>query len=106
MTPEDYTSALSRIEAMPDSATSLPGLWDLRRCDFGNITGYDVRTLVRLKGRNAFRRAARSAIVVNSEVGFGMARMFQIQQDVEKVADESAVGIFHDVDEAVTWLLQ
>lgn len=104
LTPEGFDDLLGQIAALPGDAPRLPALWDVRNLDFGHTSSQDVRSMVRVRARHPARHAARAAILVGSEVGFGMMRMFQIQQDADRIADETLVGIFYTEEDAVAWL--
>ena len=72
-------------------------LADLRDVTSLAVTSAGVRQQVR---ETPFGAGSRRALVVGSDVAFGMARMFQILQD-ESVAD---VEIFRELDDALAWL--
>ena len=54
----------------------------------------------RLAGAGFFAKGARRAIVVNSDVAFGLARMFQMHSD----HSGEQIEIFRDLDKARQWL--
>lgn len=61
------------------------------------VTAAGIREMTLL---NPFGAGARRALVVKSDVAFGMARMYQIMRDDSP--DE--VEIFRDLDRALEWL--
>ena len=72
-------------------------LYDFSGVTEVRITGDGLRELSR---QSPFHKEARRAIVVDSEVAFGMARMFQISGDRET----SEFQIFRDREIALRWL--
>jgi len=71
-------------------------------CDFRDVTEVraDAAAIRELAALNPFGAGARRALVVSSDVVFGMARMYQIL--TETSPDEFEV--FRDLDEALKWL--
>lgn len=60
----------------------------------------DSEAMHNLAGSDPFDRRARRAIVVDSDVVFGLARMYQMLLNL----DEEYCRIFRDVDDARRWL--
>lgn len=77
-------------------------LWDLRDFDFGMISPKTISAFVEGASEHAHKRIGlKTGIVVTSEVGFGMMRMLQI---LGENRFESELGVFRNMDEAVTWI--
>ena len=72
-------------------------LYDFTDVTEVRVTGHGVRELARA---SPFGRDARRAIVVGSDIAFGMVRMFQIVSDRERPEFQ----IFRDRETALHWL--
>jgi len=55
-----------------------------------------------LKEKNELRPKGRTALVVHTEVHFGLARMFESLYTARELSSE--IGIFRSMDEAYAWL--
>ena len=75
-----------------------PQLDDLRGADMVHITADCIRTLA--KTRVASKRAAKRALVVGSDVAYGLARMLQALRE----GSRPEIRVFRDVDQALGWL--
>ena len=77
-------------------------LWDVRRFPFETLNADGVRTMVQDGAQLSTGRAGlRTAILVESDLGFGMMRM------LEMIADEILefeIGVFRSEKTAVAWL--
>ncbi len=82
----------------PRFAPDFSQLYDLTAVTEIGLTPTGMRALA---NRSPFDRDARRAIVVSSDVAFGMARMYQMIAD----SDPTQFRIFRDVNEAFAWLL-
>ena len=77
-------------------------LWDVRALNFKDISPEKIRLFTdRIQPVTKIREGLKTAIVVNSDLSFGMTRMFQLQYN-EKI--NIYTEIFKDKDEAVNWL--
>jgi hypothetical protein len=74
-------------------------LWDLTQ-----VTKVDLTTeeLHRLAGRSIFSSASRRAIVVSSDLVFGLSRMFEIFRET---LGEKGIRVFRNFDDALDWVL-
>jgi hypothetical protein len=91
---------LAHVRALiadPRFARNFHQLIDLRDVTNVQFTASTVEELVRL---NPFGAGARRAVVITSDVVFGMARMYQILSD--ESPDE--LQIFRKMDDALQWL--
>jgi len=77
-------------------------LWDMTLFDFQSIDSHSIRSLVR-KGipLSKKRFGLKTAILVNSDLAFGMMQMLQLLAH-EQVKVE--IGVFRDKDQATKWL--
>ncbi len=82
------------LEMQPDFSL----LIDLRQAKGGNVTIVGVRALAGLP--LVLSPASRRAVVVPSDFGFGMARMYESLRDERY----GAMQVFRDFDEALRWV--
>jgi len=76
--------------------------WDLRLFDFTSIDAQSIRSFLGPAAPlSETRRGLKTAILVDSDVGFGMMRMLQILSE-GKIQIE--LGVFRDRTEAFAWL--
>lgn len=86
----------------PTIAPGLPVLVDNRKVDPADSIE-TIRRIAAIVQNNAERlRCSRTALLVGSDVQYGMARMFMAL--TEPIHPDTAV--FRDYDEALTWLLE
>lgn len=79
-----------------------PVLWDLRAFDFSTIKCVDVSAFLdSSKQFSAKREGCRTAIVVGSELGFGIARMISSLADGQL---EFQMAVFRSEPDAINWL--
>ena len=97
LTDRELLAHVRALTADPRFAQNFCQLGDLRDVTDVQITAATIREMVRL---NPFWAGARRALVVTSDVVFGMARMYQILRD--ESPDE--LEIFREMDGALQWL--
>ena len=103
VTDDEMVRCVADLRADPALEPNMNTLSDMRDIDVA-FTSEGVSRLVTVMRNSADRRvAARAAIVVNSEVAFGMGRMFELRAEQ---ADELSIRIFRDMAEALEWLDQ
>lgn len=88
-----YAAALGAIRTSSRASPSSPTRAESRI----DVSSAAVELLVDV---NPYGAGSRTAVVVSSDVAFGMARMYQIRRS--SAPDE--VGVFRDVREAWRWL--
>jgi hypothetical protein len=71
--------------------------------DFTHITELrvDSEDVRRLAERNVFSSTSRRAFVVQNDLQYGLARMFEIHRDI---AGETGIRVFRNLDEALSWI--
>jgi hypothetical protein len=74
-------------------------LWDLTHVTKADLTSEDLRTLSQ---RSIFARDSRRAILVNADVVFGLARMFEAFREY---FGEEGIRVFRNLDDALEWVL-
>lgn len=97
LTDEDLLGHQRRLMRDADFRSHLNQLWDLHDLDRIDISANAIRTLAR---NNPFGNGSRRALVVDSPLSYGLARMFQVYAD--ESPDE--VEIFKDHGTAIDWL--
>jgi len=97
VTDRELLAHVRALTADPRFAPHFRQLADLRDGTDMQVTASTIREMVRL---NPFWAGARRALVVTSDVVFGMARMYQLLRD--ESPDE--LQIFRKVDDALQWL--
>jgi len=77
-------------------------VWDLSHFDFMSVDARTLRLFVERAAKMSTKRKGRkTALVVQSEVGFGMMRMLQILAE-DKV--QVTFGVFRDLAGALRWV--
>jgi len=87
-----------KLRKDPDFAPSFSQLFDVTHVTDVQLTAEDVRTLAR---RSVFSPDSRRAILVNSDLKFGLARMFEVLRDT---MGEKGIRVFRNLDEALEWI--
>ena len=102
LTLEEYRSSLEKIvqskEYPPDTRT----LWDLRELDFSQIDRNFEESLINISKKFPSRGSPRIAFIVESDLAFGMVRMFETLAD--RLGYQTMV--FRSFSEGENWLLQ
>lgn len=83
-------------EYPPDAKT----LWDIRELDFTQVDASFVRQLLSIQRTFPERGSAQLALVVSNDLGFGMARMFEMLTHNMP----HHIRVFRDFDAAEVWL--
>ena len=94
----DLLSLAIDIENDPEVKPDFSMLVDVRRADVRNVTSAGVRALA--DRPLALSPASRRGIVVPSELGFGMARVYEALRN----AESGAIRVFRDYEEAQRWV--
>ena len=97
VTDRELLAHVRALTADPRFARNFHQLADLRDVTGVQVTAATIKEMARL---NPFGAGARRALVVTSDVVFGMARMYQILRD--ESPDE--FEIFRKLDDALLWL--
>jgi hypothetical protein len=97
VTDRELLAHVRALTADPRFARNFRQPADRRDVTDVQVTASTIREMVRL---NPFGAGARRALVITSDVVFGMARMYQILRD--ESLDE--LQIFRKMDDALQWL--
>ena len=98
-TLEDF---LDYVKQHIDEWTEYQVMWDLSALDFARIDSSSIRNLIR-KGQEVSRKRSgmKTAFLVESDLGFGMMRMFQLIADQDIDIEFS---VFRNSEDAICWL--
>ncbi len=102
-TVEGFAAALAAILAHVDFRSGMPCLWDSRdTTNIGDLSGSDIRQIGVIMAANASRRGSgKTAVVVSGDLGFGMARMYELVTEGDRA---NTFRVFRDMEQARTWL--
>ena len=101
ITDEEMVRCISTLRADPRLEPDMNTLSDMREIEVGFTSTGVARMLDVMEKTADRRRSARSAIVVSTDLAFGMGRMVELQSD-ERV--DPTFRIFRDMDAALEWL--
>jgi hypothetical protein len=101
LTDEEMAECVSALREDSCLEPDMNTLADMREIEVA-FTAQGVRTMIEIMMRSAKRRsAANAAIVVSTDVAFGMGRMLELQADG---IVEPSFRIFRDLAAACDWL--
>jgi hypothetical protein len=95
---QELLSLAGLLENAPEIGSDFSLLIDLRQANGENVTSVGVRALAARP--LVLSSASRRAVVVPSDLGFGMARMYDMLSD----SRGGATRVFRDYDEARRWV--
>lgn len=102
VTAVELGSAFKRLERHRHYRDGMPRLWMARKAHFVGLTCSDFRPIAgAAHATGSSRDQTRAAIVMSSNVDFGIGSMFQTS---EGDALPASIEIFRDVRAAVDWL--
>jgi hypothetical protein len=87
-----------QLLADPDFDPSYSQLLDFTHVTKVDIDAEDVR---KLAARSVFWPCARRAILVNTDIEYGFARMFEM---LRENAGEKGIRVFRNLDDALAWV--
>jgi len=99
VTMADLMAHQDKLASDPDFAADYSQLYDLTRVSTVNLTTNELR---RLAQRSVFLPTTRRAMLVSTDLVFGLARMFEIYREI---LGETGIRVFRDHDEALAWVL-
>ncbi len=101
LTDEEMVECIASLRADPELEPDMNTLSDMRDIEVG-FTRNGINGMVKVMRDSSERRAAaKAAIVVSSDVAYGMGRMLEIVAEGEV---EPSFRIFRDMDSALSWL--
>jgi hypothetical protein len=99
LTLADVLDHQKRLVKDPDFDSTFSQLVDLSHITSVDLTAADIRILAQA---NMFSSPSRRAILITSDVGFGLARIFEV---LRESAGETGIHVFRNLDEALDWVL-
>jgi hypothetical protein len=99
ITDSDLAEHMEALSLEPDFCEDFDQLVEVSSDSLIEVTREGIRSNV---DSHPFGSGSRRAIVVVTDVGFGMSRMFQILRD----ANPDEVGVFRSKEEALRWLAE
>ena len=99
VTLEDIRATQDLVRADPLFDASFAMLLDGQHGDFSGLSMADLK---RIAGATPGRPGTRRAFVVNSQVNYGLVRMFHALSAAQ--GDDFPVALFENVEDAVRWL--
>jgi hypothetical protein len=98
-TTADALAHQQKLLEDPDFNPSFSQIMDFTRIAAFELEAGDVRMLAQ---RTVFSPESRRAIVVSTNLGYGLSRMFEMHREG---FGENGIRVFRDLDEAVDWIL-
>ena len=98
LTMADASGHQEKLRKDPDFDANFSQLFDVTHVTDVQLTAEDVRTLARA---HVFSPDSRRAILVDSDLKFGLARMFEVLRDT---MGEKGIRVFRNLDEALEWI--
>ncbi len=99
LTLADALAHQERISKDPDFDPGFSQLVDLTQVTNLEFSSSDVR---RLAQKSSFSATSRRAILVSSDLVFGLSRMYEA---FRAISGEKGVRVFRDLNEALEWVL-
>ncbi|MCA9441716.1 MAG: STAS/SEC14 domain-containing protein [Candidatus Omnitrophica bacterium] len=102
--PFDVNKGKELIDKMldhPDFRKGMSTLWDIRGVDAASVTREHMREMRMFNlGREEKRGYGRMAILVDSDINFGLSRMYHVVGDLPHIE----MSVFRELNEAEQWL--
>ena len=100
---DDISSALEIITNSGEYPPDTKAVWDIRKADFLHANFTFVSELVKIRSRFKKRSNCRSALIVSSNVQYGLSRMFETLSE-GKIPHQ--LKVFRDYEEGEKWLVE
>jgi hypothetical protein len=102
-TIEMFKQAINELISSIDYPSNVNTLWDLRKLDFHPIDRNFEEEIIALRREVDTKRGnVRVAYVVNSDLSFGMTRMYGTLSQIKGIAQ--SIQVFRNLDDAKQWL--
>jgi hypothetical protein len=101
LTDEELVECIASLRADPELEPDMHTLSDLRNIDVAFTSDGVSSMLSVMKNSSAERSEAKAAIVVSSDIAFGMGRMVELRSEDEI---DPSFKIFRDMTAAQAWL--
>ncbi len=99
VTKEDISAQVHSFNVDPAFQPSFDHLIDTRGTARFDLSSKDMHTV---SLHSAFNEKSRRAVVAESDIMFGIGRMYQILREAHEKPDQ--VRVFHSMEEARRWL--
>ena len=99
----EIEEGLRRVVTSAQHPANVPTLWDLREWDFGSVNRSRLMQIIDVRSRHPDRGNARLALLVKTEVQFGLSRMYELLSDSHDLPQ--LIQVFYSEEEALNWLL-
>ena|SRR6266849_8182320 len=99
LTKAEVLSLQDQLLKDPDFDPSFSQLSDLTHVTGFEITGADMQELA---ARTVFSPESRRAVIVNTELAYGMSRMFGIFRESK---GERGIRVFRKLEDALDWIV-
>ncbi len=99
----ELIAALDQYYRKPGGDFARLMLWDFREATLNSIETSDLRQITEVSAQYSFLRPdGKTALVVSSELGFGLGRMYDIGHDIKN--SNVSRRVFRSMPEALSWL--
>jgi len=96
----DFRKTMEKLSVSSEFPADIDTLWDLREFDFKPVSSDFLRQIVDIQKQYPERSRAKICAIVNSDLAFGMTRMFEMLS-----GGSTRMAVFRDFDEGRKWLL-
>lgn len=104
LTDEDILAHKGKLMMDPDFTPGMAQLSDVRNIERLAVTPEGVKAMVHHDvGSGVHRGGGQMALVVSTDLVFGMARMYELMGGLAD-RDAGQVGVFRSMEEATAWL--
>jgi ATP phosphoribosyltransferase regulatory subunit HisZ len=100
LTKADVIGHQDQLLKDPDFDPSLSQLSDLSHVTGFEVTGADMREMTE---RTIFSSESRRAVIVSSELAYGLSRMFEIFRESK---GERGIRVFRKLEDALDWVVR
>jgi hypothetical protein len=97
---DDIIQAINALYLDPGYSHSYHSIWDFRKCEV-DLSADDIRRIVSYEERNLTGPGGKVALVVGSDLYFGLARMYNLLSEQKM---ERPLMVFRDHDKALRWI--
>lgn len=98
-----YKEQAAALKDFYDAKPTANVLWDLRKQEGHRLTHEELQDIiVYVKSRETVRRTGKTAMVSNSDLDFGLARMIATFAEMENLPWE--IQAFRTMDQALKWI--
>jgi hypothetical protein len=101
ITISDLQSALLKITNSEEYPANVDAIWDMRQADSENVDMAFLENVLAIRQRLPERGEARLALIADSDLMFGLSRMYQMMA----VELPQPIMIFRTLEEGENWLL-